>query len=135
MELQLNRTYHKGGVNGLLRWGNEVICLTIELPWLGNRPRVSCIPEGRYPLRKRYTPRFGSHFEVVGVTDRKYILFHSANDADKELRGCIAPVLKHTGEGKGAHSRAALDRMKERLYPLLDNGHKLYLTIKNADHE
>lgn len=131
MELQLIRTYHRGGVNGVLRFDGEEICLTIELPWLGNRPRVSCIPEGHYPLRKRYTPRFGSHFEVAGVEGRKYILFHAANDAGKELRGCIAPVLRHTGEGKGSHSRAALDRMKARLYPLLDNGHKLTLIIKN----
>ena len=135
MELKLIRSYHHRAVNGVLRFGGEEICRTIELPWHGNRPRVSCIPEGKYPLRKRYSPRFGSHFEVVGVKDRKYILFHAANDAGKELRGCIAPVLRHTGEGKGSFSRAALDRMKDRLYPLLDNGHKLYLTIKNADHE
>jgi len=130
MELQLIRSYHDRGVNGVLRLGGEEICRTIELPWLGNRPRVSCIPEGRYPLRKRYTPRFGSHFEVVGVKDRKYILFHAANDAGKELRGCIAPVLQHTGEGKGSFSRAALDRIKDRLYTLLDSGHTLTLIIK-----
>lgn len=132
MELQLNRTYHPGGVNGILVFGGEQICLTIELPWKDNRPRVSCIPEGRYALRKRYSPRFGSHFEVVGVPGRKYILFHGANDAGKELRGCIAPVLRHTGGGKGYNSRAALDRMKDRLYPLLDKGHELYLTIKKS---
>lgn len=135
MELELLRNYRPKGVNGELRFGGEVICLTIELPWKDNRPRVSCIPEGKYPLRKRYSPRFGSHFELVGIPGRKYILFHAGNDAGKELRGCIAPVLRHCGEGKGSHSRAALDRMKERLYPLLENGHKLCLTIKKASHE
>lgn len=135
MELILIRTYHANGVNGVLRFGDTEICRTVELPWKENRPRISCIPEGKYPLRKRCTPRFGSHFEVVGVPGRKYILFHAGNDAGKELRGCIAPVLRHTGEGKGSASRAALNRMKEHLYPLLDNRHELYLTIKKADHE
>ena len=135
MELELIRTYHPKGVNGVLMDGAHEICRTIELPWKDNQPRVSCIPEGRYALRKRYSPRFGSHFEVVGVPQRSYILFHAGNDAGKELRGCIAPVLRHTGEGKGSSSRAALDRMKERLYPLLDNGHRITLTIKKADHE
>ena len=132
MEVQLIRTYHPGGVNGKLMMGGQEICGTIELPWLANRPRVSCIPEGQYTLRKRYSPRFASHFEVVGVEGRKCILFHAANDAGKELRGCIAPVLQHTGEGKGRSSRAALDRMKACLYPLMENGRQMILTIKKA---
>ena len=69
----------------------------------------------------------------MDVKDRKYILFHAGNDAGKELRGCIAPVLQHTGEGKGSFSKAALERMKDRLYPLLDNGHTITLTIKKVE--
>jgi hypothetical protein len=133
MELQLIRTYHPHGVNGILLLNGEEICRTVELPWKNNQPRVSCIPEGTYRLRRRFTRRFKDHFEVMDVPDRKYILFHPANDAGKELRGCIAPVLQHTGEGKGSSSRAALERMKDRLYPLLDNGHGITLTIKNAE--
>src|SRR5690606_26004222 len=63
---------------------------------------------------------------------RKYILFHAGNDALKELRGCIAPVLQHTGEGRGLHSRMALQKMKDRLYPVLDKGIELTLTVKEA---
>lgn len=133
MELQLIRTYRQKGTNGILLFSGTEICKTVELPWQNNQPRVSCIPEGQYRLRRRLSPRFKEHFEVMEVKDRKYILFHAANDAGKELRGCIAPVLQHTGEGKGSSSRAALEKMKDRLYPLMDNGHVITLTIKNAE--
>lgn len=133
MEILLIRTYHAAGVNGVLLVGGTELCKTIELPWKNNQPRVSCIPEGGYRLRRRHSPRFREHFEVMDVKDRKYILFHAGNDAGKELRGCIAPVLQHTGEGKGSFSKAALERMKDRLYPLLDNGHTITLTIKKAE--
>lgn len=133
MEILLIRTYHAAGVNGVLLLEGTELCKTIELPWKNNQPRVSCIPEGRYRLRRRHSPRFREHFEVMDVKDRKYILFHAGNDAGKELRGCIAPVLQHTGEGKGSFSKAALERMKDRLYPLLDNGHTITLNIKKAE--
>jgi hypothetical protein len=32
--------------------------------------------------------------EVIDVKNRKLILFHPANNALKELNGCIAPVTK-----------------------------------------
>lgn len=133
MEILLIRTYHAAGVNGVLLLEGTELCKTIELPWKNNQPRVSCIPEGRYRLRRRHSPRFREHFEVMDVKDRKYILFHAGNDAGKGLRGCIAPVLQHTGEGKGSFSKAALERMKDRLYPLLDNGHTITLTIKKVE--
>ena len=132
MEILLNRTYHPNGVNGVLTFKGEEICKTVELPWRDNRPRVSCIPEGKYKLRKRTSPKFKEHFEVMDVKDRRFILFHPGNDAGKELRGCIAPVMIHTGEGKGSFSKIALERMKDRLYPLMDNGHTVILNIKKT---
>lgn len=130
MDLLLLRTPYPKGVNGVLLLNGIEICKTIELPWLHNRPRISCIPPGRYQLRKRYSPRFTWHFEVVGVPGRRYILIHPANHAAVELKGCIAPVLQHTGEGKGTSSRIALQRLKDCLYPLLEKGEKCYLTLK-----
>ena len=38
-----------------------------------------------------------------------------ANDAQKELRGCIAPVFSLSGNGKGQHSRLALNYIIENL--------------------
>lgn len=132
MELQLLRTYHPKGVNGVLLVDGREWCKTIELPWLGNALRISCIPEGRYDLRKRYSPKFKWHFEIAGVKGRTAILMHPANDAQKELKGCIAPVLRHTGEGKGNSSRIALESLKTHLYPLLEKGEMIYLTIQKS---
>ncbi len=92
MELVLFRTCHPTGTNGELYARNSFQCYTIELPWKDNQPQVSCIPPGRYELKKRYSPRFKDHLLVGLVPGRSLVLLHPANDALKELRGCIAPV-------------------------------------------
>lgn len=132
MEIQLIRTYHPKGVNGILQINNMTVCKTIELPWRGNVPRMSCIPEGRYEIRKRYSLQFKAHFEIRDVQGRSLILIHPANDAEKELQGCIAPVLQHGGNGKDSSSRAALALLKTHLYPVLEKGERIYLTIKST---
>lgn len=135
MELLLLRTYHPTGVNGVLYVDGIECCKTIELPWRQNARRISCIPEGTYVLRKRYSARFKWHFEVVGVPGRSAILLHPANDAGRELKGCIAPVLRHTGAGRGSSSRIALQRLKDLLYPALDQEKIIRLTIKKESNE
>lgn len=135
MHLILLRTYHSTGVNGALLLEGKEICKTVELPWLQNRRRISCIPEGQYELRKRFSPTFRWHFILFGVPGRSAILIHPANNAALELQGCIAPVLHHTGEGKGTSSRMALERLKKHLYPVLDQGNTVILTIKEKSNE
>ncbi|MBL7742860.1 MAG: hypothetical protein JNN00_05220, partial [Chitinophagaceae bacterium] len=81
MKLELIRTYYPKGTNGDIFLNGKKVCSTIELPWKDNAPQVSCIPEGIYELRKRYTPRFGKHFILLNVPQRSYILLHAANDA------------------------------------------------------
>ena len=101
MKLELIRTYYPEGTNGEIFLNGNRVCSTIELPWKNNAPQVSCIPEGEYVLRKRYSPRFGQHYLLINVPGRSFILIHPANDALKELKGCIAPVSFLTGAGKG----------------------------------
>lgn len=135
MHLELERRYLSKGTNGTLRLAGQEICKTIELPWRNNQTRVSCIPEGTYKLRKRYSKKFRWHLELLNVRNRHLILIHPANDALKELNGCIAPVSTHTGEGKGAGSRVPFERLKEILYPYLDSGIVVKITIKEQKHE
>src|ERR1051326_3400208 len=131
MKLELIRKYFSKGTNGDLLLNGEKICSTIELPWKQNKPQVSCIPEGEYELRKRYTSRFGRHFILMNVPNRSYILLHAANDALKEIKGCIAPVSLLTGEGEGLLARVALAKIVRAVYPELEKGNKVFLTIQS----
>jgi hypothetical protein len=108
MELTLTRTYHPSGTNGNIYLSGVLLCHSIELPWLNNERQRSCIPEGRYELQKRWSQKFGNHYTLLNVPGREYILIHPANDALKELKGCIAPLTHLVGEGKGLFSRIAL---------------------------
>ena len=105
MEFHLKRTYHKGGTNGTLFYKDRFFCFLIELPWLENRRNISCIPEGTYEIKARFSPKFKDHLILQQVQNRSLILIHPANDALKELEGCIAPVTNLTGIGKGSYSK------------------------------
>jgi hypothetical protein len=135
MELELIRTYFPNGTNGEVHLNKTRLCSSIELPWLNNQQQVSCIPEGRYELTKRYSPRFGNHLLVNNVVNRSFILIHAFNDAVKESKGCIAPVSLLTGEGKGNSSRASLKKLLVIVYPELEKTNKVFITIKSMTHE
>lgn len=134
MELEILRTYYPGGTNGALCIDGVRQCYTIELPWLNNTPRRSCIPEGRYRLQRRYSPRYRDHLLVAGVPDRSLILIHPANNALKELAGCIAPVSALCGAGKGVQSRIAFEWLLALVYPALSHD-EVFLTLKQMNHD
>lgn len=86
---------------------------SLECPWLDNKIRLSCIPEGKYVVKKRVsgivnrtTKRraitYTSGWEVTNVPTRTYIMFHIGNTA-KDIVGCIAMGLKH-GKLGGANA-------------------------------
>jgi hypothetical protein len=131
MVLLLSRTYFPDGTNGKLDCEGRFVCYTIELPWLDNAKRVSCIPEGEYFLRKRYSKKFRWHIEVADVENRSFILFHPANNAQKELNGCIAPVTKLSGAGLGLESRQAFIKLKSLVYKSLEREEKVLLIVKS----
>ncbi len=66
---------------------------------------------------------------VEGVPGRSGILIHAANNAVTELRGCIAPVTKHTGPGRGIHSRVAMERVENVVVPVLEAGEDVWLEV------
>jgi hypothetical protein len=131
MELELIRVYDPEGTNGEILCEEQRVCSSIELPWLENRRRVSCIPEGRYELKRRFTEKRKHHLTLVGVPGRDAILIHPANDAKKELLGCIAPVTELTGPGKGTQSRLANERLKVLVLAALDRNEKIFINIKS----
>ena len=131
MVLLLTRTYFPDGTNGKLECDGKLICNTIELPWKMNETKVSCIPEGKYFIRKRYSKKFQWHLEIFNVKNRSLILFHPANNALRELNGCIAPVTKLSGPGLGLISRKAFAKLKELVYKALSNNESVELIVKS----
>ena len=135
MELELTRSYYAGGTNGTLCVAGKLLCYTIELPWKSNKASQSCIPEGRYVLERRWSPRFGYHLWVRGVPGRSLILMHPANDALEELKGCIAPVSRLQGEGRGSCSKLALSKVLAVLHTAFETKQPPFLNIKSQTHE
>jgi hypothetical protein len=128
--LHLQRIYGEQGTNGTISYQGEKICHTIELPWRNNTPRLSCIPLGRYKLVKQKYDRHGEQIGIPNVLGREAILIHTANDAQRQLLGCIAPVTTLTGHGKGTESAKALAKLKALVYSLWDMGGEVYLVVK-----
>ncbi|RZF58317.1 DUF5675 family protein [Sphingobacterium corticibacterium] len=62
--LVLRRIYGEQGTNITIYFQGDKICHTIELPDRNNIPRISCIPEGRYKLKKR---NYTKHGEQIGI--------------------------------------------------------------------
>jgi len=128
-EITIFRTYYSDAVNGELFIGEEFQCCTIELPWLNNQPSRSCIPEGKYVLTKRWSPKHKWHLQVMNVPNRSLILIHPANNAKKELKGCIAPVTSLTGIGTGSASRIAFEKLIAKIFSAMKT-QTVFLTIK-----
>lgn len=100
--IELERfAYSPLGTFGRLRHPAGLELYTVERPWAGNAPNVSCVPEGVYALEPHSSQRYQdtwalvggtvSHFPAPGAT-RSAILIHAAN-VPGDLAGCIAPGL------------------------------------------
>jgi hypothetical protein len=132
MKLFLTRTYFPEGCNGKLECEGKLICFTIELPWKNNETKVSCIPEGKYFIKKRYSKKYQWHLEIINVKNRSFILFHPANNASNQLNGCIAPVTKLSGPGMGLMSRKAFTKLKNLVYKALDQKVSVELIVQSG---
>jgi hypothetical protein len=93
---------HRATLGELLDADGKHLCHVLENRWLGNKPRVSCIPPGIYPLRlrkeggwnKRLAERFPNihkgAIEIADVPGRSFILIHPGNSHADTL-GCVLP--------------------------------------------
>lgn len=135
----LCREYHDGGTHGLLITQDGQQFATLELPWLENIRRQSCIPEGVYKLRKRYSPvvqrssgqEFANGWEVTDVPDRTYIMCHVANYTS-DLLGCIGIAERqgwHDGKPAIWSSRQGFRRFMKALEGKEE--HTLIITTRN----
>lgn len=89
--------YTPWGVFGRLVYG-DFRAFSVERPWVDNKARESCIPDGTYKLQWYNSPKFGETWAVIGDTvslfpapgiARSAVLIHPGNTMD-DLLGCIA---------------------------------------------
>jgi len=101
------------GVLGELTLG-EFSCWTLERPWEGNKPFVSCVPEGVYAIAPDQEGRYTGYPELQAVPERTEIIIHPANTIG-EIEGCIAPafgyVLSNSSLRLTGTSQAAYDQL------------------------
>tara|TARA_R110000744_G_scaffold176058_1_gene294920 strand:- start:499 stop:915 length:417 start_codon:yes stop_codon:yes gene_type:complete len=129
--LLIRDTFTKESTIGELFLNGERICDTLENPWLDNQRRISCIPEGEYPVRLRYPRESGSkeylHLLVQDVPNRDMVLFHIGNTA-KDTRGCLLVGLG-SKQNIVNNSRLAMDLLIKEIINL--GGENINLIIKN----
>jgi len=89
--------YTPWGVFGRLVYG-DFRAFTVERPWVNNKARESCIPDGKYQMQWYNSPKFGPTWALIGDTvslfpeagkARAAVLIHKGNTMD-DLLGCIA---------------------------------------------
>lgn len=77
------------GTPGVLRVSDVFSCYTIEQPWVCNIPMKSCIPIGKYTVRKdRFNKGGYDAYEVDNVLGRSEIKIHVGNSI-KDILGCV----------------------------------------------
>jgi RHS repeat-associated protein len=87
----------------------KVSGVTLELPDLGNKPNVSCIPCGRYEGVRTSSARLGEVIALRYVRGRTDILVHAGNTPN-DTRGCIL-VGASAGRDKINNSRQTRDAL------------------------
>ena len=120
--LQLTRyEYAANATYGRITDGaNAHVYETLELPWLNNARKVSCIPLGEYACHRRWSPRHHIDlFEIGGVEGRTAIEIHPANFS-RELLGCVAlgmtrADIDHDGIDDVTRSKEAFGKWMQSL--------------------
>lgn len=109
----------------------------LELPWLNNAPRKSCIPEGEYAGRYTMSSRFGRMmWAIEGVPARSGIRIHAGNYAGAKLSdslGCPLPCMAWADINKdgvvdGTSSKQATELLEQRLEPYQKSGLTIIVT-------
>ena len=74
--------------SGYLAVDGNVIAYALELPWQGNAPLISSIPDGTYGGTLRYDHADAWRIQLTGVPGRDNIQIHTGNTSD-DSEGCI----------------------------------------------
>lgn len=91
------------------------LCVSLELPWKGNKVDVSCIPEGMYKCGVSHSPNLGYITpELLNVHGRTHIRVHVGNFVE-DILGCVAvgsEFAEVNGKKYVSESRIAFNKLK-----------------------
>lgn len=105
-------------IMGYLLVNNEIVCYTLELPYVGNINDISTIPAGEYSGFVREDGTKGWRIELEQVQGRKNIQIHIGNYTS-EIQGCTLVGMGADVDGcTVSNSAKARDVMREKLGPL-----------------
>ena len=96
MRIKLHRLFENQGTFGSLRvpivhGGDDYKALlcTCENPWKNNKPFISCIPPGVYPIERFESPKFKYwSYKILNVKGRCGNIFHIGN-TEEDTDGCV----------------------------------------------
>jgi hypothetical protein len=124
-------TFTEVSTIGNLYLDDEWLCDTLELPYLDNQRKISCIPTGQYKVKLRLPKESATrdylHLLVQDVPNRDYILFHIGNSA-KDTRGCVLVGIG-TEQDFVKNSTLAMELLVKEIVNL--GGENINLIIKN----
>lgn len=90
--IQRHFRFHPMPTTGTLFLDGVPRMLTLEPPWVFNKPFNSCIPAGVYRTTTFNHPNTGLTLHVEDVPGRSEIIFHPGNSGD-DTNGCILPAF------------------------------------------
>lgn len=132
MKLTLTRTQETANCTfGTLQIDDSYFCVTLELPWLNNQRRVSCIPAGNYKCKRHSSLKYGEVWQIEDVPGRDEILIHAGNLPSDTL-GCVL-----VGGNRGiVNNQKGIVNSKDTLRCLMDktrNEQELEIEVKNNE--
>jgi hypothetical protein len=134
--LVLARKYTPSGTQGayiVFDDNTEIFrCKCMELPWLNNQQKVSCIPGGRiYDVEKISTPKHPNSFLIKDVPNRTAVMIHIGNFASGtqiDTEGCQLPGMNFVDiDGNGTIDVAQSTIAMDSLNHFLPSTFKLYI--------
>lgn len=104
----------------------------IERGWRNNQNRVSCIPEGEYPVKYEWSNRFRKKlYEIYEVPNRSECKFHAANYA-RQLNGCVALGNKRLDIDNDGYKDVTSSRITmKKFHKALNGDTKAILIVKD----
>lgn len=125
----LGKLYHS--VDGTLQ-GVQLICVTLELPWLNNQDNISCIPCGQYKVRYRFSTSHGKAlYWIDDVPDRDAIEMHIGNTV-ADTQGCVL-LGTAWGVDKIPTSISESKKAFDKFMSMMDSVPEFDLEIVHAD--